>query len=145
MSVGTVCSRIVVTVAPAETIRAAAMRMAEYDVGTVVVVEGDGSNRAVGILTDRDVAVRAVARGLDPDATPVAQVMTAPVQSVNEYTPLDEALGRMVSAATRRLIVSGDGGSLAGILSLDDVLEHLAEEVRSVGRVIEKQQPHVPA
>lgn len=145
MSVGSICSRIVVTVAPGETVRAAARRMAEYDVGTVVVVEADGANRAVGILTDRDIALRAVARGLDPDATPVSQVMTSPVHAVDEHTPLEEALARMVSAATRRIIVTGEGQSLAGILSLDDVLDHLTEEVRSVGRLIEKQQPHVHA
>jgi signal-transduction protein with cAMP-binding, CBS, and nucleotidyltransferase domain len=72
-------------------------------------------------------------------------VMTTPVIAVDEHTPLEEALSRMVSAATRRLIVTGEGQTLAGILSLDDVLDHLSESVRSVGRLIEKQQPHVHA
>lgn len=143
MSAGRICSRIVVTATPAETIRAAAARMAEHDAGTLVVVDPEGTHAAVGILTDRDITIRGVAPGLNLDGTPISQLMTTPVHSVNEATPIEQALTRMANAATRRLVVTGDEGRPVGILSLDDVLDLLGTELESVGRLLEKQQPHV--
>ena len=145
MSAGTVCSRLVVIASPAETVRAAARRMAEHGVGTIVVLEGDGSSRAVGILTDRDVAVRRVAGGLDPDTTPVGKVMTSPVEFVDEHTPIEEAVAAMARGATRRLVVTDQDFRTVGILTLDDVLDDMIGEARSIGRLLEKQRPHVLA
>jgi CBS domain-containing protein len=143
MSAGVICSRTVVTVSPAETIRTAAGRMAEHDVGTLIVVERDGRDRPVGVVTDRDLALRCIAGRLDPETTPVSQVMTGPVTSVGEDTPIDEAISRMAATARRRLVITGDGGRVVGILSLDDVLDLMFEEGKSVARLLEKQQPHV--
>lgn len=143
MSVGRICNRSVVTVSPHETIRVAARLMAEHDLGTLVVSELNGVTKATGIVTDRDIAVRCVASNLDPDQVPVSRVMTAPVDSVDEATPIEEALRRMAGSAVRRLAVTGEGGRLVGILSLDDVLSLLAEEIESVGRLLEKQVPHL--
>jgi CBS domain-containing protein len=145
MSVGRICSRVVVTVSSNESIRVAAQRMAEKDVGTLVVVDPNRVSEAVGIITDRDLAIRCIGGGLDPDQTQVSKVMTAPVQSVDEETSIEEALSRMAGAATRRLVVTGTGRSLVGILSLDDVLELLVEEAASIGRLLEKQRPRLRA
>ena len=144
MSAGRICSRVVATAAPAETIRAVARRMADHDVGTLVIVGGDAM-RAMGIVTDRDIAIRGVAVGLDPDRTPVSEVMTTPVHGIDESTPIEQALSRMASVATRRLVVTGEHGRPVGILSLDDVLDLLTSEVGSIGRLLEKQQTHVGA
>lgn len=143
MSAGRICSRVVVTASPNESIRIAAQRMAEKDVGTIVVVDPSRVPEAVGIITDRDLAIRCIAGRLEPDQTQVSKVMTAPVQSVDEETPIEEALSKMAGAATRRLVVTGKGGSLIGILSLDDVLELLVEEAASIARLLEKQKPSI--
>lgn len=145
MSAGTVCSRVVVIASPAETVRAAAQRMAEHGVGTIVVLEGDGVSRAIGILTDRDVAVRCVAGHLDPDTTPVSKVMTSPVELVDEHTPIEEAVAAMARGATRRLVVTDGEFRAVGVLSLDDVLDNLVGEAHSIGRLLDKQKPHVLA
>jgi CBS domain-containing protein len=142
MSTGRICSRIIATVAPMENIRAAARRMADHRVGTLVAVEGD---RPVGIVTDRDIALRVVAEGLDPDLTPVSAILTTPLRSVHESMPIQEALSLMASAGTRRIVVTGDHGELAGILSLDDVLDLLIEEADTIGRLLGKQQPAIGA
>jgi CBS domain-containing protein len=126
--------RTVQIAAPEEPVRGVARRMREADVGSVVVL--DAERRPVGILTDRDVALRCVAEGRDPDATRVAEVMSAPVVCVRESTPIEQALGQMVGAAARRLAAVDDGGRLAGILALDDVLELLAEEASAIGRLL---------
>lgn len=82
MSVGAICVRWVQVASPEETVRAVAARMAEADVGTVVVVGAD--RKPAGILTDRDIALRCVAQGRDPDTTEVGSVMSAPVTRVHE-------------------------------------------------------------
>ena len=143
MSAGRLCSRVVATASPDETIGAAARRMAEYDVGTIVVLEGD-RHRAVGILTDRDIAIRGVARKVDLEAMPVSALMTAPVQSIGEHTPIEQALSRMAIVGARRLVVTGEADRVVGILSLDDVLELLVQETGTIGRLLEKQQPRIP-
>jgi CBS domain-containing protein len=119
--------------------------MADNDLGTLVVAELDGIIKAAGIVTDRDIALRCVAGNLDPDQTPVSKVMTTPVDAVEESTPIEEALRKMAGGAIRRLIVTGGEGRLVGILSLDDVLSLLVEEIESVGRLLEKQTPHLSA
>lgn len=145
MSAGKICSRVVAMVAPHESVRVAARRMAENEVGTLVVVDVNAVAQAAGIVTDRDIAIRCVAGNLDPDTTPVSLVMTSPVVSVDESTPIEEAASRMASAATRRIVVTAEGHRLVGILSVDDVLDLLIEEAKSVARLLEKQTPHIAA
>jgi len=144
MNAGSICSRVVATAAPGEKVRIAARRMAVNDVGTLVVLDAGGHNEAVGIVTDRDIAIRCVAGDLDPDTTNVSQVMTQPVVTVDEFTSVDAAIAKMAANGTRRLIVTGEGHRLVGILSLDDVLEMLVAEVGPIGRLLEQQQPHIP-
>jgi CBS domain-containing protein len=119
--------------------------MAAYDVGELIAVDVDSHTRAIGVLTDRDVAIRCVARGLDPDNTRVADVMTAPVQAVSEHVPVEEALSRMAGAGTRRLVVTGETGAVVGVLTLDDVLAGFARQTQAIGRLLERQQPRIPA
>lgn len=145
MSAGRICSRTVATVRPEETVRVAARRMAELDVGTLVVRDGDGTNAPTGIVTDRDIAVRCVGGGYNPDKTPVAKIMTVPVRVIDESVPIEDAMERMAETGARRLVVTGEGKQLVGILSLDDVLELLAQELGPISRLLRQQQPHVPA
>lgn len=131
--------REVVVAAPTDSVRDVAALMAEREVGTVVVV--DAERRPLGVLTDRDVTVRCVARERDPDATPVSALMTAPMISVRESTPIETALERMEGIYARRLAVVDGDGRLAGILTLDDVLELLVEEAGSIGRLLAQRSP----
>jgi CBS domain-containing protein len=143
VSAGRICVRTVHVASPQESVREAARRMREADVGTLIVV--DDARKPLGIVTDRDVALRCVAERRDPDATPVATVMTAPVACVGASTPIEEALKRMVGVAARRLAVTDDEGQLVGILALDDVLELLVEEAESIGRLLRRRRPPLGA
>src|SRR5512144_1537376 len=136
MSAGRICSRMVATAWPNEPVRVAARRMAEQEVGT---------GEAVGMVTDRDIALRCVAAGLDPDRATVTQIMTKPVRAIDEHTPVEEAIARMAEKGTRRLIVTGEGKRLVGILSIDDILGLLIEEAGPIGRLLEKQSPRIVA
>lgn len=143
MNAGQLCSRTVVSAAPDESIRTVARRMLEYDVGTIVILEDARGGRAVGMVTDRDIALRCVARHVDADERPVAEIMTQPVRTVAAATPIEDVLTRMAGAATRRLVVTEDQDRPVGILSLDDILDWLVRESGVIGRLLEKQEPHI--
>jgi CBS domain-containing protein len=145
MSAGRICTRIVATTAPTETVRAAARRMADHEVGTLVVVAEEPEPHAVGVITDRDITIRGVAEELDLDQTPVSHLMSSPVRIVHEATPIEQALAIMGTTGTRRLVVTGHNERPVGILSLDDVLQLHAVEAESIGRLIGRQKPEIAA
>jgi CBS domain-containing protein len=134
MSVGKICVREVVVVSPEDSLRDATALMAAKDVGTLVVI--DRERRPLGILTDRDVALRVVADGRDPEQTRVGGVMTAPAVTIPESAPIETALGRMAGIRARRLVVVDAAGRLVGILALDDLLDLLVEEAGLIGKIL---------
>ncbi len=144
MTAGRICSRVLATASPDESVRKAASRMAEFDVGALVVLKEDRATRAVGVLTDRDIVVRCVAEQLDPETTAVSELMTTPVFTVRDETPLGEAIAKMAAAGTRRLVVTAEGDRVAGILTLDDILDHTSRQGAAIGKLLQKQQPSVP-
>ena len=104
-------------VSPTETIRKAAQTMKEIDAGFLPVGEND---RLVGMITDRDIAVRAVAEGRSPD-TPVREVMSADVHYIFADESVEQAASRMGELQVRRLPVLNRDKRLVGIISLGDV------------------------
>jgi CBS domain-containing protein len=115
-------------------VREAARLMEGDDVGSLPVVDKDGAARLIGVLTDRDIALRVVAAGLDPETTPVSDVASREVVTVTPDDDLDDALTRMARAQVRRLPVVIAEGELVGILSQAD-LPRLTKE-KNVGEVI---------
>jgi CBS domain-containing protein len=144
MTAGRLCTRVLATASPDETVRTAAQRMVEFDVGALVVLKEDRAARAVGVLTDRDIVLRCVAEGLAPELTTVSEIMTTPVFTVRDETSINEALAKMASAGTRRLVVVAEGGRVAGVLTLDDILGDIVWESSAIGKLLQKQQPTVP-
>jgi CBS domain-containing protein len=139
MSVGRICSRIVHTATRDETARDAARRMRECGVGTLVVV--DEAGHPAGLLTDRDLAVRVVAEGRDAARTRVEEVASPMPITVLEDTSIESALGTMRTGRLRRLPVVDGMNRVVGIVSLDDVLELVAEEFRLIGGLLEREAP----
>jgi CBS domain-containing protein len=139
VSVGRICLREVDLAQPGESAIEAACRMRDRRVGTLVVV--DGAGRPVGLVTDRDLALRVVATGADPRVISVREVMTPHPRTVSEGTAIESALAVMRSGVLRRLPVVNDRGELVGILSLDDVLDLLAEEFGLVRGLLAREAP----
>jgi CBS domain-containing protein len=117
MNVSDVMTRDVQVATPEQSIREAALLMARIDAGTVPVGK---DNRLVGMLTDRDITVRAVAKGLGPD-TPVRDVMSADVKYCYDDQPVEEVARNMADIQVRRLPVVNRDKRLVGILSLGDL------------------------
>lgn len=123
-----------------ETIRDAARMMAKIDAGVVPISEGD---RLVGMLTDRDIAVRAVAQGKGPD-TPVREVMSAEVKYCFEDEELDEVCRNMGDLRVRRLPVLNREKRLVGIVSLGDMATR-ADGPQPIGSAVQSiSQPGGP-
>ena len=96
-------------------------------------VEGD---RLVGTVTDRDIAVRVVAEGKDPEATKVLEIATREVVTIDQKQGLDEALRLMAEHQVRRLPVVEEGGRLVGVLAQADVAQNASSE--QTGLLVER-------
>ncbi len=137
MAVGEICNREVVTAERTMVITEAARLMRTHHVGDLVVVETvDGRNRPVGILTDRDIVVEVVAGGVNPEALRVGDIMGSELATVRESEGLFEAMRYMRDKGIRRMPVVDGAGGLAGILTLDDLLELLAEEMSELASLV---------
>lgn len=113
--------------------------MRDRQVGALIVVD---DMTPVGILTDRDLTVRVLAAGLDPQATRVSQVMTPSPTTIREDDSIQAGVSYMRAGRLRRLPVVGHNGRLVGILALDDVLELVAGELADIGQVLKREAPH---
>jgi CBS domain-containing protein len=111
----------------------AAKMMRDEDVGVAPIVEGE---KLVGVLTDRDVAIRVVAEGRDPQSTTVAEVASKDLVTVDPQQDLDEALRLMAKHQVRRLPVVEEDGRLAGVLAQADVARE-GDDTRT-GEVVEQ-------
>jgi CBS domain-containing protein len=111
----------------------AAKMMKEEDVGLAPIVEGD---RLVGTLTDRDIAMRVVAEGKDPQTTTVREVASTDVVTVEPGQDLDEALQLMAQHQIRRLPVVENGGKLVGVVAQADVAKEA--DSKRVGQMVEE-------
>src|SRR3954468_21593639 len=105
------------TVSASDTIVDAARVMNDADIGDVIVVEGDAVKC---IVTDRDIVVRAIAEGRDPQSTSVSDVCTPSIETIEPNASVDDALRKMREADIRRLPVVEDGRPV-GIVSLGDL------------------------
>jgi CBS domain-containing protein len=131
-------------VTPQTPLNEVAQLMETEDVGVVPVVDGD---RLVGIVTDRDIVVRAIAKGKDPRGMPAAEVASGEVVTVTPDDDLDDALKLMATHQVRRLAVTAEDDRLVGVVSQADVAREAKD--KDVGQVLagisrEPQGPRTP-
>lgn len=141
MAIGEICNRDVVVVNAGDSVVEAAQLMREHHVGDVVVVrENGGRNEPIGIVTDRDLVVEVMAEDLDPATLTVGEIMGQDLVKVSEDTGVFESIRYMREKGVRRMPVVDARGGLAGIISLDDVLELLSEELAELSRLTQLEQ-----
>ncbi len=141
MAVGEICNREVVIAQKALSVVDAAQLMRKHHVGDLVVVEErNGRRHPVGIVTDRDIVVEVVAAEVNPDALKVGDIMGPEVATVRESEGLFEALRYMRGKGVRRMPVVDRDGGLVGILTLDDLLSLLAEEMTELAKLVSHER-----
>lgn len=141
MNAGEICNREVVAANPNMNLAEAAMLMREQHVGSLVVCVDRLSERTpVGMLTDRDLTVAVVAKELHPRKVNVGEVMSPELFTVREKDSVAEVLRLMRERGVRRVPVVTESGALAGIVTIDDVLDIVAEQLRDVVHAIERER-----
>ena len=132
MKVKDIMNKFIVVATPEETIRAVAKKMETYNVGFIVIIDDD--KRPVGVVTDRDLTLRALGYGLSPE-TPVRNVMTHNVVAVTEEADLKETLRVMEENGVRRVPVLNEEGLAVGIVTTDEILVRLIGYMNKLGVV----------
>ena len=140
MNIGEVCTREVYLVNPGEPLLQAAREMRQRNVGCVIVVEQRGTSLVpIGIVTDRDIA-RALPEHPDNLGTvPVADVMTRDPLALSEDESIVDAMVRLRQRGVRRAPVVAASGDLVGIVSTDDLLGIIAEQLGSLAQLVDRQ------
>ena len=131
--------REVITARPDDSVRDVANLMQYYNVGCVVVVQDD---RPVGIVTDRDLALRVLAETADEKIPQllISEVMTRPPQAILEEESVSKAVELMRNAGARRLPVVDRRGRLRGLVTLDDLIEAAGSQLSEIAGLIRRQQ-----
>jgi CBS domain-containing protein len=127
MKISEVMTRDVQTVSPDQPVQEAANFMLSADAGSIPVTDGD---RLIGMITDRDIAVRGIAKGYGP-GTPVRELMTDDLIVVRIDDDIEEAATKMSEAQVRRLPVIDSDERLCGIVSLGDLSRETDDQTAS--------------
>ena len=139
MNLGDICTREVILADRAATLQQAANLMREHHVGMLVIAgNSDAGLQVLGLVTDRDIVVEAVARGLDTTQTEVGRLASEKLAALPASAAIDEAITAMKARGVRRLLVSGESGQLHGVLSLDDLLGALGHEMAELAHAVRK-------
>ena len=122
---------------PEDTVANVARLMKEKDIGPVPIVQDKISRKLLGIVTDRDLALKVVAAGRDPNTTTVRDVMTTDVVTCREDDKIEKALGAMSKNQLRRVLVVDKDNMLVGIIAQADVATRM-DEPEKTGEVVKE-------
>ncbi len=141
MAIGEICNREVVVVQRDTTVQEAAQLMRSHHVGALVVVrEVSGKRHPVGLITDRDLVVDVMATQLDASVITAGDIMLPKPATVLDTTGVFETIQLMRDKAVRRVPVVDEHGALIGIVTLDDLLSLLAEELSELAILVSREQ-----
>lgn len=146
-TIASICNRAVAFTTRETTVAAAAKLMRNGHVGSLVVVEqmNGGKRFPIGIVTDRDIVVEVVATGLDPATITVGDIMARELVVGRESDSVLGTLEIMRFKGVRRLPTVDPDGQLIGIVTADDLLEILAEELGELAKIVAREQLHEAA
>ena len=141
MQVRDVMTKNPACVTPGATIREAAQLMQRENVGIVPVIEEQGTKRLLGVVTDRDIAIRVVAEGRD-GGTRVSEVMSSsPIKTCTPDDHVDDAMEAMASEQVRRIPIIDDRGSLVGIVAQADIVRKAQDGGKAENTVQQISEP----
>ncbi|MGV3569391.1 MAG: cyclic nucleotide-binding/CBS domain-containing protein [Ramlibacter sp.] len=148
MKVADLCTRDIVTVPASATVREAAVAMREHQVGALAVTDPYQPGRVIGVVTDRDLVLDLLAAGRPVDDVAIGGVCRTGLVGVPGTSTLQEAVHALQSAGVRRLLVMGPGDAVLGLISFDDLIGAVADELDALagslrtGRSLERARLH---
>lgn len=141
LNVGSIASRVVVVAEPRTPVVRVAQLMRENHIGAVIVIEDAAPrNRPVGLITDRDLVIEVLAMDVNPQTLTAGDVMTADPQTIRESDAVSDAVETMRRVGVRRLPVVDAENRLVGIVTFDDLVEVLAQELTGLAGTIRREQ-----
>jgi CBS domain-containing protein len=141
MPIGELAIRQVVVASRETSVLEAAKLMRRHHVGDVVITDQIGDRRVpVGIVTDRDLVLEVMAQEVDPTKLSVGDIITGDLTTVKEYEGVFQTIQVMRATGARRAPVVDKDGALIGIVSVDDFIELLAEELGELSKLISREQ-----
>jgi CBS domain-containing protein len=140
MTVYACCQTNVVSVKPDATVQFVAGLMKEKNIGCVVVTD---NHRPVGIVTDRDIALRSATLSDEPETALIESIMTRDPMIIRKDTGIFDAIQEMKTKGVRRMPIVDSGGRLVGLLTVDDLIRLLAREMADIARIIGKESPSI--
>ena len=141
MPISEICNTEVVTTGRNASVQEAARLMREHHVGDVVVVdELNGQRMPVGIVTDRDIVVEVIAKGVDTNKLTAGDIMSLDLVTARDSDGVYETIQMMRNKGIRRLPVVNPRGGLTGIISVDDVIGLLSDEMGEIAHLISHEQ-----
>jgi CBS domain-containing protein len=139
MRIADICTADVACISPRATVREAADAMQRCHVGALVVIV-DPQRRPIGVVTDRDIVLKVVAKGIDAQACSVANVMSTGVVTCKETHDLFDAIERMKLTGIRRLPVTREDGQLVGVVAADDILRAITSQLHGLSDAMLQEQ-----
>jgi len=137
MDIGTLCSHNLITIATGAPLAEAARLMREAHVGAVVVTEGGLDHpRVVGIITDRDIVRAQLGRTVDLSSLSAVEAMTRDPLVLSEEESIDGAIAHLRARGVRRAPVARADGTPVGLISVDDLLQHLAGKLSGLAGIV---------
>ncbi len=141
MSIGEICNRDVVFALKSSTVQEAAQLMRQHHVGSLVVVEeGADPPTPVGLVTDRDLVVELMAENVPVDRVSIGDVMSDTVETAREDEGVWDVLRRMRQKGVRRMPIVDAQGALAGIVTMDDAVDLLTEELSDLAKLVGRER-----
>jgi len=137
MNIGSICTRRMISVDSTSTLAQAASLMREHHVGALIVTSETAAGPCVtGIVTDRDMAIDVIARGLNPVGMKVADLASVKLVSVPEDADIASTMAVMEGRGVRRVLVTDGDNHVTGVASLDDLMDACAKELAGLAKVI---------
>ncbi|MDD1706692.1 MAG: CBS domain-containing protein [Methanoregulaceae archaeon] len=128
----------VLSVKPDATVQFVAELMKEKNIGCIVVTE---NHKPVGIVTDRDIALRGISLCGEPENALIESIMSRDILTIRKDAGIFDAIQEMKSAGVRRMPIVDAAGRLVGLLTVDDLIRLLAREMADIARIIGKESP----
>jgi CBS domain-containing protein len=141
-AIGEVCQREVVVATPDTTVTAAAKLMRRKHVGSIVIVDRvtDRRPKPLGIVTDRDLVLGVTALELDPDTTTLGDIMPPDLVTAHATDDAFEVMQLMRMKGIRRVPLVSQDGRLIGLVSFDDLLEAVTDELSTLTKAVGREQ-----
>lgn len=141
MDIGTICSRETIIAKIDDSLLDTARLMRKHHVGSLVIVNSDPKGvRPVGIITDRDIVIQAISEEIELSSLVAGDIMSRDLLIARENDDLFEAFERMCMKGVRRMPVVNDEGLLIGVLSVDDLLEVIVNEMKNLVHLFKHEQ-----